>query len=142
MCQMPISSLKYPAIYAKLKGMYAHKLKKVQLEELMKQNSTRQAVALLKSFQPDFKELDETPKRTKIKKVLDDSLIGDIQKMMPLLSAKDKEVFLQFVSIYEIKCLKSVFRKLFSNRNVTKQAEEIDNWTEKIFTNLKRFGRY
>ena len=38
----------YPSIHAKLKGMYAQKLKKEQLDELLKQNTIVQAIALLK----------------------------------------------------------------------------------------------
>ena len=33
---MSISSIMYPAIHAKLNGMYAQKLKKVDFEELLK----------------------------------------------------------------------------------------------------------
>ena len=36
---MSISSLMYPNLIAKLQGMYAKKIKKAALEELMKQNS-------------------------------------------------------------------------------------------------------
>lgn len=133
---MQISNIKYPAIHAKLNGMYAQKLKKFQLEELIKQNSTRQAVALLKSFHSDFKDLEDTPQRTKIKILLDASLIQDIQKIVRLLNKQDKEIFLQFISIYEIKCIKSAFRKLSSNSTLHAQKEEVQNWTEKIFPNL------
>lgn len=133
-------NIRYPAIHAKLNGMYAQKLKKVQFEELIKQNSTRQVIALLKSFHEDFKELEDTPRRIKIKILLDDILIRDIQKVERLLKAKDKEVFYQFICIYEIKCLKSALRKLVSGSTINEPVEEVKNWTNQLFQNLRRFG--
>lgn len=37
---MQISSVMYPAIHAKLNGMYAKKIRKEELEEVLKQNTT------------------------------------------------------------------------------------------------------
>ena len=68
---MSISSLMYPNLMAKLQGMYAKKIKKAALEELMKQNSIKQVVALLKSMNEEFKGLEDNPKRIKIKIFLD-----------------------------------------------------------------------
>ena len=102
----------YPSIHAKLKGMYAQKLKKEQLDELLKQNTIVQAIALLKSFNENFKDLKQDSNRINIKMLLDDILIKDIQKIYRLLNHKQKLILLQFISIYEIKCIKNVFRKL------------------------------
>ena len=52
---MHVFTVKYPAINAKLKGMYAKKLKSEDIDELLKQNSTKQAVALLKSLKRRFR---------------------------------------------------------------------------------------
>lgn len=124
-------------MHAKLNGMYAKKPKKTDFEELIKQNTTAQAIALLKNWNEDFKNLEDNPKRVKIRMQLDDILIKDMKKIFRLLNQKDKAVFAQFTSIYEIKCIKSVFRKLSSNSVINEQTNEVQNWIEKIFTNLK-----
>lgn len=134
---MQISSVMYPNVNAKLKGMYAKKIKKADLEELIKQNSIEQVIALLKTMNSDFRELEENPKRLKIKIFLDNHLIKDIQKISRLLEKKDKKVFLKFISNYEIKCIKSVFRKLLSENKINEQSNEIENWVDKVFRNLR-----
>lgn len=40
----------YPAIHAKLNGMYAQKLKKEDLNELLKQNTTTRRDCIFKEF--------------------------------------------------------------------------------------------
>lgn len=134
---MQISSILYPSIHAKLNGMYAQKLKKADLEELMKQNTTTQAIALLKNLNPHFKTLEDNPRRIKIKILLDNILIQDIQKIVRLLTSTEKEIFSEFISLYEIKCIKSVFRKLSSGSVINEQTNETENWTSKLFQNLK-----
>lgn len=134
---MQISSLMYPSIHAKLKGMYAKKLKKTDLEELLKQNTTTQAIALLKNLNENFKPLEDNPRRIKIKILLDNMLIHDIQKITFLLNHIEKEIFFQFISLYEIKCIKSVFRKLSSGSVLNEQTIEVENWTSQLFKNLK-----
>lgn len=47
---MQISSVMYPAIHAKLNGMYAQKLKKEELEEVLKQNTTTRCDCVFKKF--------------------------------------------------------------------------------------------
>ncbi len=126
----------YPSIHAKLKGMYAQKLKKEQLDELLKQNTIVQAIALLKSFNENFKDLKQDSNRINIKMLLDDILIKDIQKIYRLLNHKQKLILLQFISIYEIKCIKNVFRKLSSGSSIGEQTSEVENWTSKLFKDL------
>ena len=46
---MPISAIKYPSINAKLKGMYAKRLKSDDILDLCKQNNLKSAVAILKN---------------------------------------------------------------------------------------------
>ena len=46
---MSISAIKYPSINAKLKGMYAKRLKNDDLQDLAKQNNLKSAVAILKN---------------------------------------------------------------------------------------------
>ena len=127
----------YPSINAKLKGMYSKKLKSEEIEELLKQNSTKQAIALLKSLNNSFKDLEDNPQRINIKMLLDDILIEDIRKIYRLLDDLDKKIFKQFISIYEIKCIKSIFRKVVSESNVNDEENETYHWINAIFKNLK-----
>ena len=134
---MQISSIQYPSIHTKLNGMYAKKIKKSDLEELMKQNTTAQAVALLKNRNSYFKNLEDNPRRTNLKILLDDILIQDIQKIERLLNRTEKEIFLYFISLHEIKCIKCVFRKMSSGSRINEPIEEVQNWTSQLFKHLK-----
>lgn len=134
---MQISIAMYPSINTKLSGMYSRRIKKEQFEELIKQHTTKQAIDLLKNFNQDFKNLEDNPKRIKVNKVLDDILIKDIKKIRRLLNKKDKKIFEYFISIYEIKCIKIVFRKLVSNNHINEPANEIENWTNNLFKRIK-----
>lgn len=134
---MSISSILYPNLNAKLEGMYAKRISKQSLEELLKQNSTKQVVALLKSLSPVFQDLEDNPKRIKIKIFLERNLIEDIQKIARLLNHRDKQVFWDFISIYEIRCIKSAFRKLSSENKIKEESNDIVNWTKHLFRNLQ-----
>lgn len=133
---MLISSVRYPSINAKLKGMYSQKIKKNDFEELLKQSTTKQAIALLKSLNTDFKNLEDNSDRTGIKVILDNILINDIIKINRLFNEKDKKVLSNFISVYEIKCIKSVFRKISSNSLLNEYTDETQIWVSKIFLNL------
>lgn len=132
-----ISSIMYPNINAKLDGMYAKKLKRENIEELIKQNSIKQVVALLKSLNGSFRDLDDNAKRINIKIILDNILIQDIKKIYRLLNKKDKRIFYKFISIYEIKCIKSVFRKILSENIINEISNDTENWINNLFKNLR-----
>lgn len=134
---MSILSILYPSLNAKLEGMYAKRISKQGLEELLKQNSTKQVVALLKSLSPVFQDLEDNPRRIKIKIFLERNLIDDIQKIARLLNHRDKQVFWDFISIYEIRCIKSAFRKLSSENKINEESNDIVNWTKQLFKNLQ-----
>ncbi len=138
---MSISSIMYPAIHAKLNGMYAQKLKKVNFEELLKQNTITQAISLLKNLNQHFKTLENNPRRINIKILLDNIVIQDIQKIEHLLNHTEKEIFEKFISLYEIKCIKSVFRKLSSGSVINEQTSEVENWTSQLFKNLNGISK-
>lgn len=133
---MSVSSMMYPNLMAKLQGMYAKKIKKDALEELMKQNSTKQVVALLKSMNDEFKGLEDNPKRIKIKIFLDHIFLTDVQKISRLLNKNDKKILYEFLSVYEIRCIKSVFRRVLSG-NVEEQTSDVINWTKVLFKKLR-----
>lgn len=138
---MRVSSIMYPAIHAKLNGMYSQKLKKADFEELMKQNTTTQVIALLKNLSSDFNNLEDNPQRIKIKKLLDDILIKDIKKIYRLLNQQEKRIFENFISIYEIKCIKSIFRKLSSGNIMQEKSNDVENWTTQLFKHLSGLAK-
>lgn len=90
----------------------------------------------MKSLNEHFKELEDNPRRIKIKILLDNILIQDMQKIHRMLNQTEKQIFSDFVSIYEMKCIKSVLRKLFSESVINEQTNEVENWTTKLFKNL------
>ena len=65
---MEILGVKYPNINAKLKGMHSKRITKTDLEDLIKQNSLKNAVLLLKIKSEIFKNSDENIDRLKLYK--------------------------------------------------------------------------
>ena len=124
--------IKYPNIKAKLYGMYSKRIKSKDFEELLKQNNIKQVFEILKNFNIDFSIVENDTKKIKI--LLDDSLINDIQKLYRQLDKSDKKIFNEFISIYEINCIKNIFRKIYSTNT---NANEIQNWTNSLFKQLK-----
>ena len=80
---MSISAIKYPSINAKLKGMYAKRLKDDDLQDLAKQNNLKSAVAILKNKSSSLNVLSEDADREQIEKVLNGEIIYDIEKIVP-----------------------------------------------------------
>lgn len=128
--------MKYGNLKAKLSGMYAKKLKKSDLQELLHQNNLKSAIMILKTKNLELNELDESARRIQIETVLDKILITDIVKIKRLLDKKDKEIFEVFIEKYKIRCIKSVFRKLYSKTIVHYNPESIKIWTESIFKDI------
>ena len=71
---MSVSAIKYPSINAKLKGMYAKRITKSDLEDLLKQSNLKNAVLLLRSKCEIFKEVDENIDRLEIESLLEEEL--------------------------------------------------------------------
>lgn len=131
-----INIMKYGNSKAKLNGMYAKRLKKNDLQELIHQNNLKSAILILKTKNLELNELDESARRIQIETTLDKILITDIVKIKRLLGKKDKEILIQFIEKYKIRCIKSVFRKLYSKTIVHYNPESIKNWTESIFKEI------
>ena len=74
---MIIPIVKYPNINAKLKGMYAKRITKADLEDVIKQNQLRNVFNLLKSKNDIFKNTDENIDRLEIESLLDESQIEE-----------------------------------------------------------------
>lgn len=135
---MKISLIKYPNINAKLKAMYANRLTKENIEDMIKQNSIKNVVLLLKSKSDIFKNSEENIDRLEIEKLLDESLINDILKIKNLLNKEDNKLFDMFLRQYEIKCVKSILRKLYSEDNTNDIIiENVRMWTNSLFNEIK-----
>lgn len=128
--------MKYANINAKLKGMYAKRLKENDLQELIHQNNLKSAIIILKSKNLELNELDENATRIQIETTLDKILITDIIKIQKLLGKKDKEIFQAFIEKYKIRCIKAIFRKLYSKTIIHYNPEKIKIWTESIFKEI------
>lgn len=131
---MPISAMKYPSINAKLKGMYAKRLKNDDLQDLAKQNNLKSAVAILKNKSSSLKVLSEDADREEIEKVLNGEIIYDIEKIVKYLDKNDTQIFNLLISKYEIRCIKRAIKLLYSKNEYD---ENIKIWTNTIFTDLK-----
>ena len=131
---MPISAIKYPSINAKLKGMYAKRLKNDDLQDLAKQNNLKSAVAILKNKSSSLKVLSEDADREEIEKVLNGEIIYDIEKIVKYLDKNDTQIFNLLISKYEIRCIKRAIKLLYSKNEYD---ENIKILTNTIFTDLK-----
>lgn len=131
---MSISAIKYPSINAKLKGMYAKRLKNDDLQDLAKQNNLKSAVAILKNKSSSLNVLSEDADREQIEKVLNGEIIYDIEKIVKYLDKNDTQIFNLLISKYEIRCIKKAIKLLYSKNEYD---ENIKIWTNIIFTDLK-----
>ncbi len=130
------TSLKYPSINTKLKAMYSNKLSIDEFSELIKQPDSERALLYLKSIKEDFKSLPEDADRIEIETQLDKNLIKDIQKIERLLSDNSKYYLKIFLSKYEIRCIKSVFRKIYSRSILDEELDNVGIWTNSIFKEI------
>ena len=81
-----------PSINAKLKAMYSKKLKKEDLEDLMKQNHIKDAIILLKSKIDNLEDLSNEAKRLELENALDNIIIMDIKKINQYLRGNNKKI--------------------------------------------------
>ncbi len=123
-----------PGLNAKLKAMYAQKLKKEDLEDLIKQNNLTDAIILLKSKLPELDNLSDNAKRMELETALDTLLIYDIQKILKYLHGANKEIFTQYIIKYKIETIKKLYENIDSPKVKTIQSND---WIEHIFTDLK-----
>ena len=135
---MEILGVKYPNLNSKIKGMYAKRITKNDLEDLIKQNNLKNAILLLKTKCDIFKNADENIDRLEIESLLEKDQINDILKIQKLLDNKDKEIFEMFLLQYEIKCVKSIFRKLFSDdKKDDIIVQNVKMWTNALFNDIR-----
>ncbi len=129
---------KYPNLKAKLRALYAKKINISDLNDLIKQNNLKNLSTLLKSKSDIFKNINENTDRLEIESLLDESQIQDIIKIKKLLSKKDNKIFEDFLLQYEIKCVKSMLRKLFSDDKTDDIiVQNVKRWTMYLFEDIK-----
>ena len=135
---LKISLIKYPNLNAKLKAMYANRLTKENINDIIKQNNIKNVVLLLKNKSDIFKNTQENIDRLEIEKLLDEVLLKDILKINKYLSNKDNSLFVFFLRQYEIKCVKSILRKLYSDDKTNDTIiQNVKMWTTSLFQEIK-----
>ncbi|MCL2341926.1 MAG: V-type ATPase subunit [Firmicutes bacterium] len=96
-------AVKYVNVNTKIRGMYAKVFKDEDYEELLRQNSEYASLILLKSkeeYEKYLKDLDSNIHRGELEKILQQSLIKDIQQISLLLDQKGKRYFKVLESKY------------------------------------------
>lgn len=135
---MGFSLIKYPAIDAKLKGMYAKQLSNTDLLELIRQPDSISVISSLKTKFKPLEFLKDDATRVETEDALDSVLIEDIKKIRIYLSEEEKKIFDIFISKYEIKCLKSVLKNLISSSKIESNITDVEAWTSTIFKNIEK----
>ena len=132
-----LEKIKYPNINAKLKGMYAKTLTKEDIEDLLKQNTRKDAIIILKSKMPPLDDLNVDAKRIELESKLDRVIVNDINKIYRYLDSKTKKVFDSYILKYKIRILKIIWKDL----NVGKREQEIEEFKtwKIIFKDLENF---
>ena len=131
------NKIKYPALNAKMRGMYANSLNKDELDELLRQNNLKDTIYYLKNKFPSLDNIDESMHRKEIEQELDNLFINNILKIEKYLNAEEKNIFRSFLLKYELDCVKNVLRNITTNRDLTKYLKDIDNWTNKLFNEIR-----
>lgn len=129
--------LKYPALNAKMKGMYAKTLQEEEIEELIRQNTLKEAISYLKTKFSSLENVNESSNRRILEQELNNVFIIDILKLYKYLDDKEISIFMHFILKYELNCVKNIFRNLTTNKDVKVTLKNIDNWTNKLFSNIK-----
>lgn len=134
-------NLSLPALNSKMKCMYANNLSKDDLEELARQSNLKDAISFLKVKFPTLENLNENMHRKEIEQELNNLFIYEILKLIKYLNKSEKKILIEFLSKYEINCVKNVFRNVTTNRDSMLYLKNIDNWTTKIFKNIDGINR-
>lgn len=133
---LQLLNCRYANINAKLKGMHSNGLTKEDIRKLSKQNNLKNAIYFLKTELDLLNNIDENSSRDEIEEELSNITINNIYKIERLLSRKEKKIFRNFISKYEIRCIKEVLREISRKFDSNFQKENINIWTNKIFKNI------
>lgn len=123
-----------PSINAKLKAMYSKKLKKEDLEDLMKQEYIKDAIIILKSKIKNLEDLSNDAKRVELENALDKIVIDDMRKIDKYLNGNNKKIWQKYILKYKIDVIKKIYENL-----ITEESKNIENviWVDEVFTDLK-----
>lgn len=131
-----IKEIKYPAINAKMKGMYAKDFGNEEIDELLSQSDLNGAISFLKSKFKSLENLKDDANRREIEKALNTVYINEILKVFRYLNKSDREYLTKLLLRQEILCLKNIFRNLVTNRDVKKNMGDVSYLTQNLFTNI------
>ncbi len=134
------SKIKYPALNAKMKGMYTKELSQEELDELLRLSSLKDVIYFLKTKFSSLENINENMNRREIEQELNNLFIEDILKISKYLNKKENEIFMDFLSKYEINIVKNVFRNVTTNRDSKRYLRNVDNWTSKMFISLQKIN--
>lgn len=130
----------YSNINAKLKGMYSKLPSKNDLYELIKQSDLKSAIYILKNKIDVLQDINDNADRLELEESLDKVFVKDIKKIYRLLNAKDKIVFKQYISKYEIECIKKVLKNIGLESKIDNNLGDIDLWTKNIFIKIDKIS--
>ena len=134
------SKIKYPALNAKMKGMYTKELSQEELDELLRLSSLKDVINFLKTKFSSLENTNENMNRREIEQELNNLFIEDILKISKYLNKKENEMFISFLSKYEINIVKNVYRNVTTNRDSKRYLRNVDNWTSKMFISLQKIN--
>ena len=106
-----------PSINAKLKAMYSKKLKKEDLEDLMKQEYIKDAIIILKSKIKNLEDLSNDAKRVELENALDKIVIDDMRKIDKYLNGNNKKIWQKYILKYKIDAIKKIYENLITEES-------------------------
>ena len=123
-----------PSVTAKLKAMYAKKLKKDDLDDLIKQEHIKDAIIILKSKIDDLDNLSNDAKRLELENSLDKLIIINMKKIDKYINGTNKKIWQKYILKYKIDIIKKIYEKVITN-----ELQNIENtiWVTNIFTDLE-----
>lgn len=131
-----LENFKFANINAKVKGMYSSFLKKEDYEELVKQQTIKEAIILLKNKMKVTRYIDYNAKRREIEKELYKILLVDIRKIYHLLDKKSKE-FLE--SYLEKQKLKYNTKEIIQDDEEKLENEFYKEYFKQIYSKAEKF---
>ena len=96
-------NVKYVNVNTKIRGMYAKAFKEDDYEELLRQNTIYASLILLKSkeeYKGYLSDVDDHIHREELERILQQSLIKDIERLSILLDEKGQRYFKVLLSKY------------------------------------------
>lgn len=126
-----LPSVRYPALNAKMKGMYANNLSKQDYEELLSQANLKDAIIFLKNKFPVLENLNENMHRKAIEQELNNLFGHVISKLFKYLNKDEVEVFKQILVKYRINYVKNS-----TNTESDEDLKNIDNNTADMFQKI------